>query len=40
MNKNSYKVIRLCRGKYKNYEKELEVISVNSLKEIIEKGLI
>lgn len=40
MNKKSYKVIRLCRGKYKNYEKELEVISVNSLKEIIEKGLI
>ena len=40
MNKNSYLVIRLCRGKYKNYEKELEVISVNSLKEIIEKGLI
>ena len=40
MNNNSYLVIRLCRGKYKNYEKELEVISVNSLKEIIEKGLI
>ena len=40
MNKKSYKVIRLCRGKYKNFEKELEVISVNSLKEIIEKGLI
>ena len=38
MNKKSYKVIRLCRGKYKNYEKELKVISVNSLHEIIEKG--
>ena len=40
MNNNSFKVIRLCRGKYMNYEKELEIISVNSLKEIIEKGLI
>ena len=40
MNNNSYQIIRLCRGKYKNFEKELEVISVNSLKEIIEKGLI
>ena len=40
LNNNSYKVIRLCRGKYKDIEKELDVLSVNSLKEIIEKGLI
>lgn len=40
MNNNSYKIIRLCRGKYMNYEKELVLNNVNSLKDIIEKGLI
>ena len=40
MNNNPYLIIRLCRGKYKTFEKELVLNNVNSLKEIIEKGLI
>jgi FMN phosphatase YigB (HAD superfamily) len=40
VNNNSYRVIRLCRGKYMNYDKELILNNVNSLKEIMEKGLI
>lgn len=40
MNNKPYKIIRLCRGKYKKFEKELVLNNVNSLKEIIEKGLI
>ena len=40
MNNNPYLIIRLCRGKYKTFEKELVLNKVNSLKEIIEKGLI
>lgn len=40
LNNNCYNIIRLCRGKYKDNEKELILNNVNSLKEIIEKGLI
>ena len=40
MNNDSFKIIRLSRGKYMNYDKELVLSNVNSLKEIIEKGLI